>query len=470
LRGLRHLRSAPPKNANPLAKHSWHFEHAYFAYQKLDVDRALHHFQAAIEIKPQDWSARQIVALIHMQLLGDLQEALRIFRHARRWRERHLTPASGPLPYRFLDTFWACQIGHIANIEHLIKREILLGRDPKKLLLYLPENQKPANRALLNKLAAYITIIDEEAKLPYPRETMLSVMEEYFVCESIDGIVKHWWHASPEIFRSWEQGEHPPLLALTENEINEGRACLRQLGMPENAWFVCFHVRDNSFKRDQGFGSVESGLNAHVETYLPAMQRVVERGGWVVRIGDRAMPPIPRMQGTIDYARSSLKSDWMDVFLLGACRFFVGTSSGPAYVPPLFGKPCVLTNWWPTGQRPFNARDLYILKLLRKGASARPLSFAETVAPPIGYALGYVHAKSLQLTSVPNTGEEIREVVSEMLDRLDGTLSYTEKDEALQSAFDAVAETNLCFGNARVGRAFLQQHHQLLTDPGHHAP
>jgi putative glycosyltransferase (TIGR04372 family) len=160
----------------------------------------------------------------------------------------------------------------------------------------------------------------------------------------------------------------------------------------------------------------------------------------------------------------------MDVYLLGACRFFIGTSSGPAYVPPLFGVPCVLTNWSPAGQRPFNGRDIYIPKLYRAGHPARPLSFAEIMAPPIGYAPRYVHAEELGVAPVPNTSEEVREAVSEMLNRLDGTLSYTEMDDALQSAFEVVAETNLSIGNARIGSAFLRRHSHLLTETEQLAP
>jgi putative glycosyltransferase (TIGR04372 family) len=259
------------------------------------------------------------------------------------------------------------------------------------------------------------------------------------------------------------------LLSLSEAEMTKGRAYLRELGVPDGAWFVCLHVRESGFKQEQGFNAIESVLSAQIGSYLPAVRAVIERGGWVIRIGDRKMQPLAPMPRAIDYAHSALKSEWMDVFLLGACRFLIGTSSGPAYVPPLFGIPCVLTNWLPTGQRPFNGRDIYIPKLYQAGFPPRQLSFGEMMAPPIGYAPGYVHAEELGLAQVPNTPEEIREVVIEMLDRLDGTLSYTEMDQALQSAFDAVAETNLCIGNARAGRAFLRRYRNLLTGAAQHA-
>jgi putative glycosyltransferase (TIGR04372 family) len=128
----------------------------------------------------------------------------------------------------------------------------------------------------------------------------------------------------------------------------------------------------------------------------------------------------------------------------------------------LFGIPCVLTNWWPAGQRPFNARDIYIPKLVQLDSPPRVLGFAQMMAPPVGYAPNYIHGNRLKLGLVPNSAEELREVVREMLDRLDGHLSYSAADEALQSAFDAVARTNESMGNARLGCSFLRHHIDLL--------
>lgn len=446
----------------------WHFREGHKHYQNANAKLSIRHFRECLEISPENCFTLYTMSLVYLQVLGDVEEALRLLRYTRRLRERLCTP-KGKLPCRFLDQMWVHQIGHIANMEHLIKREILLGRDPKNMILHFPESVKPANQFLLEKMGAYLTIVREEENLPYPQEMMRSALEEYFITESLDGLIKHWWHASPEIFRAWEEAGRAPLLTLSEEEMEKGRAGLRERGVPDDAWFVCLHVREGGFKKDQGFNSIDRILNAEIGTYLPAIRAVTERGGWVIRIGDpsmRALPPMPRV---IDYADRPIKDEAMDVFLLAACRFFIGTSSGPAYVPPLFGTPCVLTNWVPTGQRPFNGRDLYITKLYRAGFPPRQLSFAEMMAPPIGYAPRYAYAEELGLSAAPNTPEEIREVVNEMLNRLDGTLFYSEMDEALQSAFDAVAETNLCIGNARLGRGFLRRNSYLLAGEGQHA-
>lgn len=447
----------------------WHFEQAIRHYKARRTSLAIGHYEECMRINPDQWTAPFYLSIVYSQLAGDLEESLRLLRYARRLREQQFSPPEGSIPYRYLNSMWVAQIGHIANMEHLIKREILLGGDPKCIISHFPASQKPANQFLLDKLGAYITIARTARDLPYPEETMQSVLEDYFLCESLDGTTKHWWHASSEIFRAWESEGRAPLLKLTDADVRYGRTRLKFFGLPDHAWFACLHVREGGFKKAQGHNAVDRSLNAEVAAYLPAIRAVIERGGWVVRIGDRSMQPLPQIPRVIDYARSTIKGERMDLFLLGACRFFIGTSSGPAYVPPLFGVPCALTNWAPTGQRPFNVRDIYISKLYKAGTPARFLDFAEIMLPPVGHALSYMHAQAMGLVQIPNTPEEIREVVCEMLDRMEGTLIQTRTDTSLQAAFDAVADTNKCVGNARAGRAFLRRHSELLKGPGHHA-
>jgi putative glycosyltransferase (TIGR04372 family) len=392
-------RSEPPRAeartlfppADLTDQHSWHFHQAHAALRNADANLALHHLKKCRRMVPREWFVPFTIAQVYLVIVGDIHEAIRMFKYARRMRQSIYTPKEGKPPCRFLNVFWGHQIGHIANMEHLIKREILLNRDPKKLILLSPET--PANQALLDKMGAYITVAKSEAELPLPREALMSVLEDYYICESLDGLTKHWWHASPEISRAWERARRQPLLTLTDEERARGRAALRSVGIADNAWFASLHIRESGFKAHEEFTKVELGLNADVASFLPAVRAVVERGGKVIRIGDPSMTPLPAMPGMLDYAHSPLKSDWMDVFLLGACRFFIGTSSGPAYVPPLFGVPCALTNWFPTGSRPFNDRDIYIPKLLQVGNPPRILRFENMVAPPLGYAIRYQHAE-----------------------------------------------------------------------------
>ena len=65
-----------------------------------------------------------------------------------------------------------------------------------------------------------------------------------------------------------------------------------------------------------------------------------------------------------------------------------------------------------------------------------------------------------------NTRAEIRDLVVEMLDRVDGRAVYTDEDERLQSAYRGLLLANrtpLTYGTfSRVGRDFLRDHSALL--------
>jgi putative glycosyltransferase (TIGR04372 family) len=207
---------------------------------------------------------------------------------------------------------------------------------------------------------------------------------------------------------------------------------------------------------------LQDTLNADITTYDLAIDAIVERGGWVIRMGDPSMPRLPARKGVVDYAHSPHKADWMDVFLCATCRFYVGTSSGLAYVPNLFWTPCVLTNWFPTGTRPLNGTDLFIPKMHWYDAQNDLAPFAESLAPPLGHIHASPTLRAMGVSLKDNTREDLRDVVVEMLDRLEARAVYTAEDAYLQARFDAVANNSRSFGNARIGRDFIRKYRRLL--------
>ncbi|MCG8510591.1 MAG: hypothetical protein MI741_15320 [Rhodospirillales bacterium] len=68
------------------------------------------------------------------------------------------------------------------------------------------------------------------------------------------------------------------------------------------------------------------------------------------------------------------------------------------------------------------------------------------------------------LRVLDNTPEEVVAVVTEMLDRIDGTMTYSAEDERLQQTY-AKATDPYGFGfSSRVSRTFLRTHPELLAD------
>ncbi len=281
--------------------------------------------------------------------------------------------------------------------------------------------------------------------------------------ELADGEARYFCEGMGVIQEEWENQGRAPLLELTPAERQLGRETLRQLGVPEKAWYVCVHVRGPGFT-NEGQSRQHAHRNADIFSYLPAMRRIVERGGWVVRLGDASMERLPGIPGLIDYAHSPLKSPWMDVFLLASCRFLIGVTSGPAHVPTTFGVPCVLTNWV-SNPFPVNSRrDLFIPKLIWTNAENRFLHFEEILEPTVR-SYSWCGAKLLErnLRTVDNTAEEILELVEEMCDSLDGCLVRTAEDERLQSEFRRLASRLSMVGFGRIGRAFLSKYAGLVS-------
>jgi putative glycosyltransferase (TIGR04372 family) len=259
--------------------------------------------------------------------------------------------------------------------------------------------------------------------------------------------------AERAIQAQWEEEGRSHLLTLSDSDHERGWRCLRGLGVPADAWFVGLHVRE---------GRVKGARNADINTYSLAMESIVARGGWVIRMGDPSMTPLPPMPQVIDYAHGQVRSDWMDVFLWAQCRFFIGTQSGPLMVPPTFGVPCVLTNSSSLGLRLWFNKDLCIFKLFWSKSEARYLNFAELVASALGWVESAKYLASQGIKLVDNTPKEINEVVIEMLDRLEGKLSYSREDEELQERFDSLYTSNASKANARIGQDFLRKWAHLL--------
>ena len=360
------------------------------------------------------------------------------------------------LGIRFLRAF-PTAIGHIALLDYYVKRGILGQRSPDRpILLVHPKLANPCyldywRRYLPDMITNPVAIELLSPVTKYLEDRIAAVMNS-----SGKLIVDYDAAQRASIQAQWKAEGRDHLLTLTPSDHERGWRCLQTLGVPPDAWFVGLHVREGR-TRSRG------ARDADIGTYGLAIKSIVARGGWVIRMGNPTMPPLPPMPQVIDYAHSEVRSDWMDVFLWARCRFFIGTTSGPAWVSPTFGVPCVATNWHPLIRRWFG-QGLFIPKLLWSEREERYLSFAEALTSSVGVAesLDYLASRGIRL--VDNTPEEINDVVVEMLDRLEGKLKYSEEDEQLQERFDRmwIRNTHRANGRGRIGRAFLRKWVHLL--------
>ena len=233
--------------------------------------------------------------------------------------------------------------------------------------------------------------------------------------------------------------------------------------MRKSDWFVTLHVRESGYT-GEGDQPPNQHRNSRIETYLHGVKRITAAGGWVVRIGDTTMTPLPPMDRVIDSTQMDSKPDWMDLFLCAENRFYLGTSSGPCMIPPCFGKKCALANYELLSGRPFYFGNIYIPKLLYDKKKGSKLTFREVLAADTVYCFHSNFFAARGLEFIHNTSDEIDELVQEMLESSKGNLRYTQDEEFLQNKFNSLATSlGATYGtNSRLGRGFLERHKDLL--------
>ena len=261
----------------------------------------------------------------------------------------------------------------------------------------------------------------------------------------------------------WEAEQRPPLLRLDPEIRERGRVALERLGMPADAWFACLHVREHGFYAETAAWNRNRFRNADVRSYFPAIQAVTRRGGWVVRIGDQTMTPLPGSPQVIDLATTATRQDWLDIYCIAASRFMIATTSGPHNVADPFGVPVVGTNWFALGYWPLSENDLFIHKRLVRQGSCEPLTLSQALEPPLLGAWEPMIYARRGIDVIDNTPAEIREVVEEMLDRLDGKATESREETEAKETFRRLADPYGVGWRSRIGKAFLRRHPELLS-------
>jgi putative glycosyltransferase (TIGR04372 family) len=432
-------------------------------YLKDSLEDAVRHHDLALELmpnKPEYWMQAGMV----FRVKGDYDKATKYWGRAIAVR-RDLAENRGlnSRGVRFLGSTWLHSIGHLGPLDFYIKMGLLGLRPKQKTFLLLPPGLKVPNLFLLNQWRRYIDIISDPTELGLSSEEVELLTDDYYAAMFPDGLTRVWYlSGGATIQEKWETEKRSPLLSLSVTDLARGKACLNQLGLPPHAWYVCLHVREPGFwKQDEEHPTTR---DADIKSYCQAIRSITKRGGWVIRMGNPGMKRLPSMEHVVDYAHSPFRSDWMDVFLWGSCRFFIATQSGPAFIPQTFGVPCALTNWSPMVIFPWYRNDIWIPKLYWSEKEGRHLKFEEVYSSGFASKEYMQELESQDITVVNNSADEINDLILEMLERVSNVIDYTNDDENRQSRFDLLMDKQNLPRTPRLGRDFLRKHEALLYD------
>ena len=398
-----------------------------------------------------------------MQGVGLFRQALSEFSQA---NERNAAKTNklglARSPYRVLDSVWARHIGDAAILDYVIKLGVLEGRDRDETIMYLPHGSPVANRFLIQQIADQLLLVEDAGDLPFDPAAVQLMYYHYFFPRLPNGETAHFWNVAGRTYKRWQEEGRVPLLTFPSDAARRGSAALHSAGIPQDCWFVALHVREGRWQRAEN--TLYGTLNADIDTYLPAITEITRRGGWVIRMGDPGMQPLPQLTQVFDYCHSDLRADWMDIFIAARCRFMLGTSSGPAHVPPIYGVPRVLTNWWPPAARPWHASDIFVPKLPRRSAHGRYLTLSEMLCEPFSWCHSRRYLAERCGVHIEDSDPEIiRGAVVEMLARLDRNWDHDAKTAQLRARADSIYELHNAVGMGQLARVFLCRHHDLIA-------
>ena len=338
--------------------------------------------------------------------------------------------------------------GNFFAIECLIRANELGLRDKKKIFVLKHKKDKIRNLALWQYFNKYVNLIevDDYREEENNLESLARIHAGVCIplkneCIYYDIVANR---CEQEILK---RKLNHTTFKLNEEHYEKGVNSLKAFGLPKDAWYVTFHVREPGFRGDKENREKSQAFNrnSNPKNYIKAMERITKAGGWVFRMGDPTMTRLPKMNQVIDYAHSPLRSDLLDVFLLATSKFCVGTSSGPMRVAGFFGVPVILSN--NILHAPYyslKTRDLYLPKKIKKITDNKNIKLQEMIKLPLSlYEYGYQY-KNLGLYLVENSPEEIDFTVKEMMERFNGSTidlnNYQLTSE--QSKFKKMAEEN----------------------------
>lgn len=232
--------------------------------------------------------------------------------------------------------------------------------------------------------------------------------------------------------------ESKPHLSFTADEEKRGRSFLAGLGIPPGARYVCLTARDSAYHSSIGESDDRQRFrDSSIENYVLAAEEMAARGFYVLRMGKVVHAPLVSSNPKIiDYAFNKMGDPFFDVYLGANCYMCLSSGTGFDAIPAIFRKPVSCVNLMPM-ETPMSSATyiVYIGKAHLDATTGRQLSLREIVSRKLFISASsekYL-AKGVRLEE--NSPEEIRDVVVETLERLEGSWTTDERELELQAKF-----------------------------------
>lgn len=228
----------------------------------------------------------------------------------------------------------------------------------------------------------------------------------------------------------------PPQLSFQNEELEQVKKELMNYGMKPGDKFVCLYMRDAGYQ----LNSVSLGYCFDVNQFLFIVDKLIEEGYYVLRMGKNVEKPMayshPRV---IDYGWK-FQSDLMDIWLAANCEFFINAGGGGlSSVPVAYRRPLVCFNYdvfsfWSTSKdslvsfRRFKKNGKYLT--LREFID---FGFREIMRLPLD-------TKQTEIQIEDQSEQEILDMIDEMISRLKGSWEINNDLLGMQDKFWSILQ------------------------------
>lgn len=432
------------------------FLRKYCWYRSLDDEGFFALYEAYTELNDHH---NAIIALLYAISINDTNNQ---YRECLQERLKQLGFTSVKVSVLTVDV-----IGHLVQEPESWLRFHQYDKNREKVLhLFLSESKEhAANRYFLQLIKNYIVVVDNNYwhQVFSSRPALLS--QEFYQALLFHAKKYLWDPQNSNISTVQHPGGIHPLHAklqnvfhhydrviyLADSEKKRAWKLLSEFNINSGDKLVCFHVRDAEYKRQVNPGldkTYHDFRDIEIETYQPAIEFLTNRGYKVIRIGvhsNQQLSSNPNSYFDFCTHRHPVEGDFLEIFLMSECEFFIGTSSGPMSFASCFNTPFLGVNFIPvTFLHLINSRFIPKVYLNKDGEE---MSFIDLL-----------NGADIQ----SNTGETL-----ELINCIDGNLikqnGYGFRDNTPEEITAAVAEFSNLVSNRNMKAELTSAQHNFIS-------
>ena len=323
------------------------------------------------------------------------------------------------------------RIGHFTtNIDlYLCEKKFNINRP--KIRNYIDIfclQKKISNNFLVKKWSEKITIV--HYSLVIPIIDCLKFFKQFHYHE-----IKNNTNSDRDVHNLLDKTE--PFIEFTDKEKKKGFDALSEFGIFENTKFASIIIRDSSYFANT-FGNhiydYRKIKNYNIETFYPAIKFLLKEGYRVVIMGSDQSQKINFKDNSIfDYSNSKIRSDFLDIFIISRCKFFIRTS-GLGGVAVLFRKPVLHLNAHLGLFTTSTKKNLLLPKNFYSKNDKRKLFLSEIFDK--GFAFDYdEYSLKKENILLEESSEDVLNATKEIYEIVENKREYSETEKKIQKSF-----------------------------------